>query len=367
MNVCRLSQYSRWQHRGPFAWIPLLVVVSCADPFLHQLPEIPPLGLQVNAELITHIKTPVGELDRVRGEPGAVPSGVTEVRFWSEERGGELLGFANEWEEDGAFSESVLAGSDAIAYDRLWISAVDAKGIDGKRVYGKHMEQTLNLAGRVPYSSCPTPVALYPFAADRDPREIHPATGALHGEAWIQESVAGATMDDTPASFFVGPETRDVPGDWTLQQPMEFPRNKDQRMVYDTRRRRVVLVRGPNIYGVLETWEWDGSNWTEINTAITPPGRDLFEIAYDARRGVIVLFGGQVRRGVWCDDTWELDNGEWKKVTLAGSPPPRWGHAMAYDAGREVVVLFGGGANRSSPSRRYVGARQGRVEEGQSS
>ncbi|MFC1609819.1 kelch repeat-containing protein [Myxococcota bacterium] len=381
-------------------------VLSCADPFLHQLPEIPPLTMQVNGELITHIKTPVGELDRVRGEPGAVPSGVTEVRFWSDERGGDVLAFFTDFQSDGSFSELSLPSS-----AHLWISTVDKHGIERGRVYARKIEQTLNLVGRVPYSSYPTPVALYPFAADRDPREIHPATGALYGEASIGDSAAAAAQDGAAAVFAVGPQARNVPGDWSLAAgDLGNVYLHGRSAAYDAHRGMVVLFGGATGGTVLsKTWEYDGNTWTEVIPGERPSGRFAHAMGYDTARGVVVVFGGERFQGGWVDnelladtweyngitwthrasafapspardapmvydagrgvfvlfggrkdtfptptgqglaDTWEYDGDAWREVTPPTSPPPRLGHAMAYDSARGKTVLFGGFHNRARP------------------
>ena len=52
-------------------------------------------------------------------------------------------------------------------------------------------------------------------------------------------------------------------GEWRQIQPAP-PRRRDSRMVYDSTRRRVVLFGGETESGVLsDTWEFDGSRWTQ--------------------------------------------------------------------------------------------------------
>jgi hypothetical protein len=41
-----------------------------------------------------------------------------------------------------------------------------------------------------------------------------------------------------------------------------------------------------------DTWVWDGDERTSVN-APGPPARQSGVMAYDARRGKVVLFGGQ--------------------------------------------------------------------------
>ena len=63
-------------------------------------------------------------------------------------------------------------------------------------------------------------------------------------------------------------------------------------------------------------------------------------MAYDSARGVTVLFGGASLSGVF-SDTWEWDGTSWTQLSPAASPPARDAHAMATLGSK--VVLFGGG------------------------
>jgi cysteine-rich repeat protein len=124
------------------------------------------------------------------------------------------------------------------------------------------------------------------------------------------------------------------------------PARRAPAMAYDARRGRVVLFGGiPNGGGQLDdTWEWDGQNWIDVTPATgSPPARHTFAMTYDAVRGRVVLFGGFVDGSGDLDDTWEWDGSRWTEVTPAtGSPPQRFGHAMTYDPARDQVVLFSG-------------------------
>ena len=127
-------------------------------------------------------------------------------------------------------------------------------------------------------------------------------------------------------------------------------------MAYDSGRDVVVLFGG--IFGSTgqnDTWEYDGTSWTEITTATTPSNRYYHAMAYDSVRGVIVLFGGTLGISNF-RDTWEYDGVNWTQVTTEVSPSNRGGHAMVYDSARNVIVLFGGGAsNYSNETWEYDG------------
>lgn len=134
---------------------------------------------------------------------------------------------------------------------------------------------------------------------------------------------------------------------WTLRTPPARPVARYfHAMAYDSTRNVVVLFGGRTsaindpILG--DTWEWDGTTWTERTPLTSPPARWIHAMAYDSARGVVVLFGGSGNCGGACDDTWEWDGTTWTQRTPSTSPPFRWGHSMAYDSMRGVTILFGG-------------------------
>ena len=131
---------------------------------------------------------------------------------------------------------------------------------------------------------------------------------------------------------------------WTQVIPAQSPPgrvNIDQALVYDTVRTRTILFGGLGVSGYLsDTWEYDGTTWVQV-IGQSPQKRDSHAMVFDNQRGVTVLFGGYSSSGSRLNDTWEY-NGTWHQVSTPQSPPGRYHHAMAYDAGRNRVVLFGG-------------------------
>jgi hypothetical protein len=75
-----------------------------------------------------------------------------------------------------------------------------------------------------------------------------------------------------------------------------------------------------------------------------PPPREGAAMAFDARRGEVVLFGGRgdAAPGVTSlTDTWILGGGRWKQPHPRLQPPPMGDESMAYDAATERSVLVG--------------------------
>ncbi len=112
------------------------------------------------------------------------------------------------------------------------------------------------------------------------------------------------------------------------------------QVAYDAARQRVVLFGGRDEAGnsLADTWEWDGSSWQARSPGTSPPPGSRMEMAYDAGRGTVVLFS------YWNGlDFWEWDGNDWNRIaTGAAVPGPRAGHAMAYDEARQRMVLNGG-------------------------
>ena len=113
--------------------------------------------------------------------------------------------------------------------------------------------------------------------------------------------------------------------------------------VYDTGQKEIVAFGGAGTAGALgETWVLGGGHWSQLTIA-GPSARVGHGMVFDAGRNVAVLFGGAAASG-FVNDTWEFNAATktWTQVTTTGTPSPRGAFVMAYDAGRGVVVLFGG-------------------------
>jgi hypothetical protein len=91
-----------------------------------------------------------------------------------------------------------------------------------------------------------------------------------------------------------------------------------------------------------DTWEWDGTSWTDVTPAMSPPGRRYPSLSYDPARKRVVMFGGVNATQASFNDTWEWDGTAWTEVVVPAPPGLRWGAALAYDAVHRQQVLFGG-------------------------
>ena len=57
----------------------------------------------------------------------------------------------------------------------------------------------------------------------------------------------------------------------------------------------------------------DGTTWRRLATT-GPSPRALTQMAFDRRRGVMVLFGGRIRYPLDSDETWEWNGTTWRRV-----------------------------------------------------
>ncbi|MEE2886618.1 MAG: kelch repeat-containing protein, partial [Planctomycetota bacterium] len=123
------------------------------------------------------------------------------------------------------------------------------------------------------------------------------------------------------------------------------PARKNHAMAYDSIRKQIVLFGGSdNQTGYLnDTWEWNGILWRPVTPATTsPPARQSSSggMVYDKSRRRTLLYGGW--NGGRVVDTWEYDGNDWSQIMTATTPPARNSHALVHDADRGRTILFGG-------------------------
>jgi hypothetical protein len=98
---------------------------------------------------------------------------------------------------------------------------------------------------------------------------------------------------------------------------------------------------GPSID---QTWEYNGTTWTQITTVNTPGGLGVYGMCFDSVRNRTVLYGGQPNSffPIAANGTWEYDGNDWTQVTTLTSPGPLERPAMCFHQGLGRTVMFGG-------------------------
>lgn len=125
----------------------------------------------------------------------------------------------------------------------------------------------------------------------------------------------------------------------SIEPPITGTGSTFPQMVYASKHNMIILRA---MFG--DTFEFDGQLWNRSGLANNSKDLSMvnvgFRLAYDTRRDITVLFGGEQTDDR--NDTWEYDGEKWYQATPQESPPARLNHAMVYDEDRQVVVLFGG-------------------------
>lgn len=136
--------------------------------------------------------------------------------------------------------------------------------------------------------------------------------------------------------------------DWQQRGSGGPPARSRHAMAYDSLRGRVTLFGGfrdsPRVvYG--DTWEWDGSVWREHFGIPSPQARFHHGMAFDSARGVLVAYGGvdSTSSSTILGDTWEWDGTAWTEPKPYTTPGPVYHFGLVFDAARKTTVLFGGG------------------------
>jgi Galactose oxidase, central domain len=201
------------------------------------------------------------------------------------------------------------------------------------------------------------------FAAPTNPgppTAVSPAAESPQASGGAQLAAAEQSLEASTSSS--GPLTTTSPT-WTEAATVVPEARVGASMVYDVKDKYVLLFGGygPKYPGsvLADTWSYAGGIWTELSPATSPPARQLASMAYDAKDGYVVLYGGLGSSKV-LSDTWKFAGGKWTKLSPTTNPGARDAASMAYDAKDGYVVLFGGtGASGLEPSLtwKFVGGQ----------
>ena len=121
---------------------------------------------------------------------------------------------------------------------------------------------------------------------------------------------------------------------------------------YDPRDRRMYIFGGSDADGVVldETWSFsfETFTWSQLPTPTALVARRGHAMAYSPDLGGTVLFGGEDRDRTY-GDTWLLTEAGWQLLypESPSRPEPRAWTDMAHDATRSRILLYGGTVRRS--------------------
>ncbi|MCA9923644.1 MAG: hypothetical protein KC421_14800 [Anaerolineales bacterium] len=131
---------------------------------------------------------------------------------------------------------------------------------------------------------------------------------------------------------------------WTLVNTQLLNAVYGMAMVYDSSRNQIILFGGSDSAdtALAETWEYDINDWEPLSPTTSPPARTNHTLVYDANQNKTILFGGNDGT-TYFNDMWTFDGADWDPVTIYGDPPAaRTLHGMAYNPDDNKLYLFGG-------------------------
>ena len=200
----------------------------------------------------------------------------------------------------------------------------------------------------------------------------------VNGAHGIPAARAGASSAYDPANgtivMFGGADRSGVLGDtwiwdgagWQLQHPIAPPPAREFAwMGFDPATSRVVLFGGiacapPGVDDPIgceyqntqttlaDTWTWDGSSWSQLHTAQSPPvfsfRGDFGGMAGDATHHNLILVTYGPPDPDHLVQSWILRSGDWQRLQSKHTPPAIEFSGPAYDAvtGRLIVQQQGG-------------------------
>lgn len=131
---------------------------------------------------------------------------------------------------------------------------------------------------------------------------------------------------------------------WLQAFPTARPAPRGRTAVaFDSLRGRAVLFGGATNFGSVpqaDTWEFDGVNWQQLAPGPGPAARHGHGLSFDLLRGRVVLFGGSgASSSTRFRDTWEWNGTAWAAVATAVQPPAYGTAAMAYDTRLARTVM----------------------------
>lgn len=150
----------------------------------------------------------------------------------------------------------------------------------------------------------------------------------------------------------IGSEMRTMAWDgtsWTELSPAHSPPDRyNGSLAWDPIRRELVLfggIGGSTSNELADTWTWDGTDWTERTTNIGPPGRQYGGLAWDAARQAMMLTAGTTSKGVQFDDTWQWNGTTWKVVAAPPTPVHEQTAIVSAPGGAGILTVGGVGTS----------------------
>jgi hypothetical protein len=127
---------------------------------------------------------------------------------------------------------------------------------------------------------------------------------------------------------------------WSRKAPSVSPPARVSALVaYDEARRVIVMHGGLSRSGGLnDTWEWDGSQWSQRQPAYSPdPGQQPGSMAYDPSTHQLLLFQWEGHPSPSTVETWSWDGKDWTLLKPAHLPSFYVG-SLVFDGQRLILI-----------------------------
>ena len=185
------------------------------------------------------------------------------------------------------------------------------------------------------------------------------------GDAWSRVSnngpvVSGGSLAfDSDRNVLVlrgARETWEWDGITWVRRAVRGPFIGHAPIVYHAASRRTILFGAltDNEGRWYPTWEWDGAAWVPRSVAVFPQAdRHDHLMAYDSVRNRTILHGGTDSDVQPLCDTWEWDGSLWTRLQTPGLSA-WWGQSMAFDAARNQMVMFGGRHSTGTDDQTWI-------------
>ena len=151
---------------------------------------------------------------------------------------------------------------------------------------------------------------------------------------------------------------------WIHRQPVhDAGARAGAAAVYDEVRGRVLLISGASdffngrVADNTSTWEWNGDDWSSIDTATKPPQSIAAGAVWDPSGNRMLVFGGfgklsaapgqdgggSIIETQGTDDFWSFEGSDWRQIPRTSPwPSPRGLTSMTWDRARNRLVLHSG-------------------------
>lgn len=165
------------------------------------------------------------------------------------------------------------------------------------------------------------------------------------------QTIGSVTVSGGSQSVSVTFGTAPVYSEWTQLSPSTSPSARyNAAITYDAADSYVLLFGGCTSTTTFcstylsDTWNYSSGTWTKLSPATSPSARAGARMAYDAKDGYVVLFGGYSSSGGFLNDTWTFKGGAWKNISasLTTTPQGREGQTMVYDPATKSILMLSG-------------------------